>query len=390
MMHARLETGQTQTNGENASYPKGSPVIIPADTAPIKTTRRAGERAQIAARLITGDCILDIPPVPPAVWGKGDDLLWAEGQSLIVAGPDGTGKTTLAGNLVQARLGTGTGHVLNLPVVPGKRNVLVLLMDRPRQAMAAYARLFAEDDRERLKERLVVWRGPRPKDLAKHPEILAELCQDASADTCVVDSLKDAATGLSEDEVGAGWNLARQMAIEEARCELLELTHPRKGQDGNRKPSKLDDLYGSRWIAAGAGSVLLLWGAAGDPVVELTHLKPVMAALGPWEVITDASTGLISVSHGVDLLDYVGNDGITATAAARVLFRSDKPTRSEVERARRKLEALRLAVPPLLVHRAGQRGRAEKSEARWFLAARGNHESNHGVLGGQVITRKSR
>lgn len=61
----------------------------------------------------------------------------------------------------------------------------------------------------------------------------------------MIDSLKDAALKLSEDETGAGWNQARQYAIE-AGTELVELHHPRKGQDGNRKPSKLDDLYGSR------------------------------------------------------------------------------------------------------------------------------------------------
>ena len=61
--------------------------------------------------------------------------------------PTGLGKTTLAGNLIQARLGLGGGTVLGLPVQSGKRKVLVLLMDRPQQAMAALARLFTKADR---------------------------------------------------------------------------------------------------------------------------------------------------------------------------------------------------------------------------------------------------
>ena len=351
--------------------------------------KRGLPKPSVSARLFQGGCILDVPPVPDSVWGDGDELLWAFGQAIQIVGPDGTGKTTLAGNLVQARLGLGTGSVLGLKVQPGRRNVLVLLMDRPLQAMSALARLFTEDDRVLLDERLVVWRGPPPEDLARHPETLAELCEEAGADTCVVDSLKDAALGLSDDEVGAGWNRARQMAIE-AGTELVELHHPRKGQDG-RKPSKLDDVYGSRWIPAGAGSILLLWGEAGDPVVSMTHLKPILATVGPWEVAIDGMTGLVSVSHGVDLLAHVGNDGITVTTAARVLFRSGKPTASEVEKARRKLNAHCRADPPRLVRKDGRRGGATgQGEARWFLAFTKQSLSNHGGSERHAITRESR
>lgn len=91
------------------------------------------------------------------------------------------------------------------------------------QAMAALARLFTEKDRKLLDARLPVWRGPPPQDLARHPWLLAHLCKLADADTCVVDSLKDAALSLSDDETGSGWNAARQTAIE-AGTQLLEPT----------------------------------------------------------------------------------------------------------------------------------------------------------------------
>jgi hypothetical protein len=89
----------------------------------------------LAGRLLPGGAILDEPERPPAVWGDGEDILWAEGESLIIMGPDGVGKTTLAGCLIRARLGLGADEhgvcaVLGQPVAPGKRNVLILLMDR--------------------------------------------------------------------------------------------------------------------------------------------------------------------------------------------------------------------------------------------------------------------
>lgn len=338
-----------------------------------------GMPATLLERLLPGGCILDVPAVPDAVWGDGEDLLWAVGQSLIIAGPDGTGKTTVAGNLIQARLGLGSGTVLGLPVTPGNRSVLVLAMDRPQQAMAALARLFTEANRDVLNARLRVWRGPPPQDLARDPSMLARLCALADADTCVVDSLKDAAIKLSDDEAGAGWNRARQLAIE-GGTQLLELHHPRKAQGDNKKPRALDDLYGSRWIPAGAGSVISLWGQAGDPVVEMSHLKPVVAPCGPWQVTIHGESGRVTRGRDVDLLEQVrlrSGHGITAAIAAQLLFCAgdDKPSASQVERARRKLDAHVRATPPRLYRRDGQRGGAssERAVTTWFLADRSNH-----------------
>ncbi len=73
--------------------------------------------------------------------------------------------------------------------------------------------------------------------------MLTELAALADADTVIIDSLKDAALNLADDETGSGWNRARQMCIQ-AGVELVELHHPRKAQGDNKKPSKLEDLYG--------------------------------------------------------------------------------------------------------------------------------------------------
>ena len=347
----------------------------------------------LLSRILPGGCILDVPAIPAAVWGRGEEILWAKGQSLILAGPDGVGKTTVAGNIIEARLGLGPAAVLGLPVCPGERNVLVLLMDRPQQSMASLARFFTEADRGVLDARLRVWRGPPPQDLARNTRMLAELCLLADADTCVVDSLKDAALKLSEDETGSGWNQARQIAIE-AGTQLLELHHPRKSQEGNKKPSKLEDLYGSRWIPAGAGSVLSLWGEAGDPVVELTHLKPVVTTLGPWHVTLDGKTGRVTAEHDTDLIEQTrlqGAAGMTVTIAAQLLGGAGKPSRSDVEKARRRLR--KLTEAGLLHERAEGTGRGATSV--WYLAEHagnprsGSHAESHAPLPGLEVTHPS-
>lgn len=322
-------------------------------------------------RLLPGDVILDEPATPPAIWGSGEDILWAEGEALIICGPDGIGKTTVAGQLVKARLGIGDGKVLGLPVAPGRHKVLYLAMDRPRQARRALRRLFTKDDRGALNEKLVIWQGPPPADLARQPWMLARLAELAGADTVVVDSLKDAALKLSDDETGSGWNRARQMAIE-AGAELIELHHPRKAQADNKKPSKLEDLYGSRWITSGAGSVISLWGEPGDLVVEFTHLKAPAALAGPWQMGIDPAAGGIHLERPViDLAEHVrerGAKGMTAIAAAQILFDCTAPTGSQQKKAAYRLD--KKVAAGVLYRRPGERGGgADRVMTTWFLAA---------------------
>ena len=107
------------------------------------------------------------------MWGRDDEVLWPEGESLMIAGGLGLGKTTLAGLLVRA-LHFG-GEVLGLPVLAADAPILYLAMDRPRQISRSMRRQFTEQHQARLKDRLIVWPGPLEEDLAKKPELLMEL-----------------------------------------------------------------------------------------------------------------------------------------------------------------------------------------------------------------------
>jgi replicative DNA helicase len=314
--------------------------------------------------------VLDAPSDVPVIWGSPTDVAWAAGEALMAVGPPGVGKSTLANQLVRARLGLDA-EVLGMPVTPGARRVLYLAMDRPSQIQRAMARVFTEGERRTLAERLVVWKGPPPTDFAGRPESLLELARHHDADTVVIDSLKDAALGLSEDEVGAGYNRARQMALTEG-VELLELHHNVKRSSSGGAPKTLEDVYGSRWLTAGAGSVLFLYGEAGDPVVELRHLKQVVGQVGPWQVLHDHDTGRSVVYRQADLLmlasAWSSRGGLTVAAAAEALFSSEKPSRSEVEKARRKLLAL-VREGHLVEHAGSGGGAAGNTGARYFRTA---------------------
>jgi replicative DNA helicase len=313
--------------------------LLAQATRDLTPTDKAGDTHE---RYATGGTwVLDAPPGIPAVWGQGDDVLWAEGESLILAGPSGVGKTTITGQLVFARLGLyGDGHVLDHPVAPTGSSVLYLAMDRPRQIQRALGRLAQADHRRTLDERLIARPGPPPQDLAKHPEVLAYMATRNGADTVIIDSLKDAAIGLADDEVGSSLNRAMQIALAEG-IQVLALHHQRKGQNGH-KPKSLEDLYGSTWIAAGAGSVVLLWGNAGDPLVELSHLKQPGAPVGPLKLEHDHLAGTTTVAEGFDLLAYLRRQPrpVTTESAAAAARGGGEPSANERRQMTRKLTSL--------------------------------------------------
>lgn len=334
-----------------------------------ESSRFSEKQDEVKSLLVDGaSFVLDIPEIPPAVWGEGGDILWAQGESLMIAGPEGVGKTTLATQLIRGRLGL-CSEVLGMPVRPGRKKVLYLAMDRPAQARRALNRAFAEDERSVLAERLVVWQGPPPEDMAQNTGLLTQMAEKADADTVFVDSLKDAAVGLSEDAVGSAWNRSRQKLLNTG-CELLELHHNRKAGTNGAPPNTLADVYGSRWLAAGAGSVVALWGEAGDPIVAMRHLKQPMNEIGPFKIAHDHQRGVSSIHHAHDLKELVrlsGTKGLTAKAAAVALFEKDNPNAAEVERARRRLEKL-ITQGHLASVGGGRGGGQDRVASTYYLA----------------------
>jgi hypothetical protein len=316
-------------------------------------------------RMVDGaDFILSVPTETPAVWGHGNAVAWAEGEALTLTGTPGVGKTTLAGQVVRARL-VG-GKVLGMPVKETSSRVLYLAMDRPQQIARALARTLRDLPAEALAEKLRVWKGPPLADVAARPEILLEMAKQAGADTVVVDSLKDAAVGLSADDVGAAYNRARQMLLAHG-VEVLELHHMVKRNANGKEPTELADVYGSAWITAGAGSVVLLIGKAGDPVVSWRHLKQPAEEVGPFLVAHDHTAGRSHIQGEYDVLDaarLAGTEGLTAKGTAEQMFQTAKPSAAEVAKARRKLDAYVRAEKLQKIDGDDATQRA----ARWLLA----------------------
>ncbi|MGC4154487.1 MAG: AAA family ATPase [Propionicimonas sp.] len=309
------------------------------------------------------------------LWGRGGQSLWSPGEALMIAGPQGTGKTTIAQQLALGRMGLAPAGLLGLPVLPGERNVLYLAMDRPQQARRSLQRMVTDSQHGDLDDRLVVWAGPPPRDLARHTDLLTEMCREADADTCIVDSLKDAFLGLSDDEAAAAWNRARQTALRDG-IQLVELHHNRKPAAGARAEAPtIADVYGSTWITSGAGSVILLGGNPGDPFITLQHIKQPAEEVGPLKLSHDHEAGQTTVQRDSgDLLAEIRRAGtFTATQAAATVYRTETPSRAQVEKMRRRLT--KMADQGLVVELVqGSKGGASKTPQTWGAAARQDAE----------------
>jgi replicative DNA helicase len=242
----------------------------------------------------------------PAIWGGVDATAWAPGEATGLVGPDGVGKTSLVHRLALGLAGV-EGKLLGLPVTPAERRVLLVAADRPKQAARSMWRMLPgleSRDHGKLREAILVWRGPLPFDLVKAPSELASWATGFGASHVLLDSLGFVATRLTEDETGSAIAQAF-MAASVAGLEVFWTGHPRKASGENKKPNSISDVYGSRWITAASGSILSLWASPGDPVAELRQLKSPSGEVGPFHVELDHTRGTISVLEGTDLLGHL-------------------------------------------------------------------------------------
>ena len=310
-----------------------------------------------------GGSILDVPETVESLWGTGHQSIWPEHEPFALCGPDGVGKTTVAQQLALALVEIRPSTLLGFDVASRER-VLYLACDRPAQVRRSFRRMVAEDDRAQLDDRLVIWEGPLPFDLASEPDALLALVRRFGCVAVILDSLKDVAADLSREESGQGLNRAFQNCVADG-VDVCGLHHQRKAQAGAGKPRHLADVYGSRWITAGCGSVVMLWGEAGDPVVEFTHLKQPDETIGPFQIVHDHRSGTSTALDRVDAYTIVmgAPKGVTAAEIATTLY--GNADNNSARKARRQLDRL---VDEKKVHREdGARGGASGSDpSRYF------------------------
>ncbi len=249
---------------------------------------------KIALRhVLGGEFVFGEDEVSDALWGNGDQILWAPGESLMLAGGIGAGKSTVLQQLIFHGIGILDGPFLgyNVNFRPGTV-VGYIAADRPKQVRRSMRRMVPPLYLELANARLDVWRGPLPFELVKADVgALADFVDDRGWDIVAIDSLKDVASNVSEDSPGLAINSQFQELLARDK-ELIFNHHDRKSGEGKkRRTTRLDDVYGSRWLTGGVGSTVYLDGEPGSDTVDMVHLKQPAEVVGPFTLRHDHAAG---------------------------------------------------------------------------------------------------
>ena len=121
------------------------------------------------------------------------------------------------------------------------------------------------------------------------------------------------------------------------------------------------------WVEAPSSSY---GGSAGDPIVELKHLKQPGGEIGPLKIEHDRNTGQSTVYRGqVDPLAILehGSDGLDAAGLARLIFECEKPSDNQRKKAQRHLGRL---VQDGIAHRKRIQPRRRRRLSRRSLLPR--------------------
>lgn len=277
----------------------------------------------------------------PAIFGSGGDVLWPAGEGLMLAGGVGAGKSTVLQQIIFHGIGVRSGPFLGFPVSLPDGVVGYVAADRPAQIRRSMRRMVDPSHADILAERLDVWRGPLPFDLAKAPVgALADFVEARGWIVLALDSLKDVASNTSDDEAGLAINRQFQELLARG-MELVVNHHDRKG-DGSRRSKSLDDIYGSRWLTAGFGSVVYIEGSAGSDEVEMHHFKPPVNKVGPYTLRHDHQAGTTAID-GMPVIRKVRAPGQGPTDALAIVVSLGSATTHEIATA--------LAVSPQMAGR---------------------------------------
>lgn len=273
-------------------------------------------------RVSPGDLIFSIPLEVESIWGKGPESLWAYGEPLMIYGPTGIGKTTLAGRLLLSLIGVDPSELLGYPInaIPAGKTVLYIAADRPRQAMRSLRRMTPREAASVLAERLRIEHHRQIWASEKDPEMIYRAAVQTNAAIVFIDSSKDLAGGPLKEE-GPAKALMDSVQICVANdIDVAMLHHPRKSiQEGNnQRELDLDDVYGSAWLTAGQGSVLLVDGKPGSGEFRFTQLKAPATFIDPLEVTVEYETGVLHKNTIRDIETWLKGYGMPVTVKQAV------------------------------------------------------------------------
>jgi hypothetical protein len=251
------------------------------------------------------DLITKVETEVPAVWGRHPHVLWAKGEPFMIAGATGTGKTTLAQQVVMRMVSVLKTPLLGQPVEDDGRAVMYLALDRDQQAQRSLRRMTASLPPGRL-----LWVSDLGdfKPTRHDPAVFVDWLRLHRVGHVVLDSLYGMlATGKDEEKLDWYSKLLRKLAAQ--HINIMVLHHFRKGNGADDGGPLIDRVYGGMQVTASAGSVLALSGEPGDKEIEAFHVKQPAEVCGPWTLKHDHGRGTTASAKHPTPMEYLRDVG---------------------------------------------------------------------------------
>jgi hypothetical protein len=149
--------------------------------------------------------------------------------------------------------------------------------------VANQAQSYTEEELDQLEKNLLIMPLGEPLYLNQEREqvFVEEWIADNKLDGVIFDSLGSTTDELSDEsrvKSVMDWN---DRIRQRHNCFTWFVHHNRKASGDNKKPNKLDDLYGNRYITARATTVYCLWNGENDSSLTAIPLKVRLAARPP-------------------------------------------------------------------------------------------------------------